>query len=121
MKLFLKKDILQMPNPTPKKPFSKIVIADKDCGCKHTACALLIIPARSSLPLHYHKARETWLFMVAGEVEETVGAETFTLACGDCVFIPPGETHGSQNLTDTEVRFVEAWTKPEVEPDFYAA
>ena len=119
MKLFLKDEILQVPNPTPEKPFSKVVIADAKTGCKDSACALLIIPPKSALPLHYHKARETWLFMVQGEMEETVGEKIFTLKSGDTVFIAALEIHGSVNNSEQEVRFVEAWTRPEIEPDFY--
>lgn len=119
MKLFLKDELLRIPNTTPEKPFSKIIIADAETCCNDSACALLIIPPKSALPLHYHKARETWLFMVEGEMEETVGEETFTLKSGDTVFIAPNELHGSVNNSEHEVRFVEAWTRPQIEPDFY--
>lgn len=119
MKLFVKDEIMGMANPAPEKPFSKITIADGNCGCKDSACALLIVPPQGSVPLHHHETREIWLFMIDGEIEQTVGEHVHSLKTGDMLFIAPGEVHGVKNISNKEARFVEAWTRPEVEPDFY--
>lgn len=119
MKLFLKDEILRMPNPTPEKAFGKAVIAGCPEGCNDSACALLILPPNGEVPLHYHKTREIWLFMVDGQIEQTVDGKTYTLKSGDTMFIAPGEVHGVKNAGPAEARFVEAWTTPAVEPDFY--
>ena len=119
MKLFLKSEIMDMPNPTPEKPFSKIIIANNVCRCKNSACALLILPSQGSIPAHYHKSREIWLFMLSGEIEQTVDGQIYVLKAGDTMFIAASEIHGVKNIGPQEARFVEVWTTPEVEPAFY--
>ena len=119
MKLFSKDEIMAMANPAPEKPFSKIIIADGGSGCNDSACALLIVPPQGSVPLHYHKSREIWLFMVSGEIEQTIDGHVHSLKTGDTLFIAPGEVHGIKNISSREARFVEAWTTPAIEPDFY--
>lgn len=119
MKLFSKDEIMAVANPAPDKPFNKITIADSACGCTDSACALLIVSPQGFVPPHYHKAREIWLFMVSGEIEQTINGHAYTLKAGDTLFIAPGEVHGVKNVASVEARFVEAWTTPMVEPDFY--
>lgn len=119
MEFLLKNELLQTANPTPEKPFGKVMFNSAEVGCKATACALLIVPANGFVPKHYHKSREVWLFMLQGEVSQTVGDKSLTLKPGDFVLIAPGVLHGTENAAAEEARFVEVWTTPEIDPDFY--
>lgn len=116
---FLKSELLEMPNPTPEKSFGKVVVTGENTGCVDTACALLIVPKGGFVPKHYHKSREVWLFMLKGEVNQTVGDASRALAAGDLVFIEPNAVHGTENTGAEEARFVEVWTTPAIDPDFY--
>lgn len=116
---FFSMELLAIPNPAPEKSFGKVMLNSENIGCKTTAGALLIVPPHGFVPMHYHKSREVWLFMLSGEVKQIIGAKSFMLKPGDFVFIAPNAAHGSKNGATEEARFVEIWTTPEIDPDFY--
>lgn len=121
MQLFSKNNLLAIENENTDGSPGRLILAGPDTGCADTACAMMIIPPGGGLPLHYHKMRETWFVMVSGELEMTCNDKVFTLTSGDCMFIPSHEIHGSRNRGVQEVKYLEIWTYPEVEQDFFKA
>jgi quercetin dioxygenase-like cupin family protein len=49
-------------------------------------------------PLHVHSREDETFYILAGEVEVTIGDQRDTLRAGDCVFLPRGIPHRLQNL-----------------------
>lgn len=121
MQLFFKNNLLAAKNENTDGSHGRLVLAGPKTGCTNTACAMIIIPPGGGLPLHYHKMRETWFVMLSGELAMTCNDEVFTLTAGDCMFIGPYEIHGSCNCGAQDVKYLEIWTSPEVEHDFFRA
>lgn len=47
---------------------------------------------------HSHPNCNEVIHLIAGEVEQTIGAERFVMTPGDTAFIPPGSRHQTRNL-----------------------
>ena len=51
-------------------------------------------PPGAIVPPHIHRVEDELIYVVEGQLEVTVGAETYTLGTGDLVKMPRGVPHG---------------------------
>ena len=63
---------------------------------------LVTIKAGTSLPLHEH-VHEQITYMIAGQLQMTIGSETVTLTPGSVQVIPSHVLHSAYALTDCEL------------------
>lgn len=54
--------------------------------------AFLELPEGNQVPMHKHD--DSWVIVVSGELEMTVGEQRFTAKKGDSWFTPKGIKHG---------------------------
>src|SRR5262249_32054277 len=69
--------------------------------------------APSPLP-HVHRAHEEGFYVLEGEIEFTIGADSIRLGAGGWVLVPIGVPHTFRNPGDTPARFLNTFT-----PDRY--
>lgn len=63
---------------------------------KFSVGASYILPGKAH-HTHTHPEEDEIIYVVNGEVEQTVGDETFSMKEGDMVYIPAGVPHSSVN------------------------
>ena len=61
---------------------------------------------------HVHELLEETWYLLEGELEFRVGAETFTAAAGATVFVPPRVPHAFANRSDRSARFLLIMSPP---------
>jgi uncharacterized cupin superfamily protein len=76
-------------------------------------------PGKRAVPFHNHRVNEELFFILEGEGEVRIGAETFKIKQGDLISNPPGgaETaHQIINTSDKELKYLAISTKlyPEI-------
>lgn len=67
------------------------------------------VPPGGFVPPHRHACEEEGYYVLAGELDLTIGGQTRRLEAGDFGHVPPQVTHGYANAGQTAVRFL-AWT-----------
>lgn len=65
----------------------------------------VVQPGRATL-LHRHRETEELYHVTQGEGRMTMGSETFDLAAGDSVRIPPGTPHRVENIGDAPLHIL---------------
>lgn len=63
-----------------------------------------------AVPPHFHSAHAEIFYIVAGQVEWTVGGETQVLGAGDLVYIPPDTVHAVKVVGDKDVQSLMLYT-----------
>jgi mannose-6-phosphate isomerase-like protein (cupin superfamily) len=119
MKLFRTEDFISIENPTPGKPY-RLEILTAEGKAQDLGGILGLLPPGIPGTLHYHKRRESILFIISGEGVELVDDKETPIRAGDILFIPPGEKHTVLNRSDKEIRYLEFFTYPPVAADFVA-
>lgn len=66
-------------------------------GNRNQSLAEAMVPPGMATALHLHRASEELYSILEGEGTMTLGAETFPVAAGDTVCIPPGTLHRVEN------------------------
>lgn len=79
----------------------------------------VVPPGKRAFPFHSHRVNEELFFILEGEGEVRIGAETFKIRKGDFIAHPPGgsETaHQIINTSDKELKYLAVSTKlsPEI-------
>lgn len=119
-KIFKIDDFIKMDNPNPKQSFRLEILTDKDdakdlggiFGIRSTA-------APGSKPTyHYHRNRESILFIISGEGEEMVEGKAIPIKAGDVIFIRPGVKHTIVNNSKQDLKYLEFFTYPPVMSDY---
>jgi len=59
---------------------------------------------------HSHPNCAEVLHLIAGRVEQTVGAERFTMEPGDSAFVPLGSFHQTRNLGGEDATMIVAYS-----------
>jgi mannose-6-phosphate isomerase-like protein (cupin superfamily) len=67
---------------------------------RNQSLAEATVPVGGQTIAHYHRQAEELYFFTAGRGRMTLGDEHRDVAVGDCVVIPPGETHQLVNTGD---------------------
>ncbi|HJP31561.1 MAG TPA: cupin domain-containing protein [Candidatus Latescibacteria bacterium] len=55
---------------------------------------------------HAHSDQEQAFYLLEGEMEATVGEETYRLGPGDCVLLPRGVLHKHRNIGGRPLKFL---------------
>jgi mannose-6-phosphate isomerase-like protein (cupin superfamily) len=67
---------------------------------RNQSLAEATVPVGGQTIAHYHRQAEELYFFTAGRGRMTLGDEHRDVGVGDCVVIPPGETHQLVNTGD---------------------
>lgn len=71
-----------------------------------------VAPGGPTPPLHVHHTHEEGFYVLEGELEFTVGAETVRAGKGTLVMVPIGVPHAFSNPGEEAVRFLTTFTPP---------
>ena len=63
---------------------------------------------------HEHPQSHHFLYLLKGQIELTVGAESRRIQAGDFVTIPPGSVHAMQRIGASEALFLDIAAPPDV-------
>jgi uncharacterized cupin superfamily protein len=117
-------ELLPLPFPMPEALSSRYGARFAHLGQRLGAQKLgynltVLPPGKRAFPMHNHHVNEEMFFVVDGEGELRVGADTFPLKTGDVVACPPGgpETaHQIVNTSSRDLKYLAVSTKvsPEV-------
>jgi len=119
-RLFDTQEFIKMANPNKDKFYRAEIVTDK-MNAKHVNAIFCILPPPSTgakVPYHYHKNRESILYIISGTGTEIVDGKKVPIKAGDVLFILPGVKHTIQSGPDKEIRYVEFFTHPPVGADF---
>ena len=119
-KIFHSEDLIKKENPNNDKFFRDEIVTDKD-GAKDVNGIFLIIPPAppgAKVSYHYHKNRESILFIISGQGIEFFDGKEVPFKAGDAIYILPGVKHSMVNNSDKEIRYIEFFTYPPVAADF---
>ena len=119
-RLFDTQELIKMANPNKDKFYRAEIVTDK-MNAKHLNGIFVILPPPSSgakVAYHYHKDRESVLYIISGTGNEIVDGKKVPVKAGDVLFILPGVKHTIENNSDKEIRYVEFFTHPPVGGDF---
>lgn len=67
------------------------------------------IEAGRKNPRHYHPNSDEVLYLIEGELDHTIGAESFHLEPGMAIFIPINAEHDARNNGSSTARMVVAY------------
>ena len=68
------------------------------------------IKAGQSNPRHRHNSCEEVLYLLAGELEHTVGDQTVSVRAGDTLAIPAGMFHNASNTGEQDADMIVAYS-----------
>ena len=68
--------------------------------------ALMILSKGEMAPCHSHPNCHEFIYLIEGNIEQTLGEEKRTLKAGDSVLIPAGTAHGSRNIGSEDARMM---------------
>lgn len=75
-------------------------------GNRLQSLAEALVPVGSTTLLHRHRHTEELYHITAGAGRMTLGDESFTVAMGDTVLIPPGTAHCIASIGDVPLRLL---------------
>lgn len=119
-RLFDTRTLAQMPNPN-KDKFYRAEIVTHKMNAWYLNGIFCILPPPSTgakVAYHYHRERESVLFIISGTGVEVVDGVRVPIKAGDVLFILPNVNHTIENTSDNEIRYVEFFTHPPVTADF---
>lgn len=70
----------------------------------------VIIKRGCSNPRHGHANCEEALYLLAGRLRHTAGAEEVVLEAGDTIVIPPGMYHNAESIGDVDADMIVAYS-----------
>ncbi len=117
MKMFKIEDYINMENPNHDKPYRPEILADEHKAKDLGGMFGLLVPG-SQVPYHYHKKRESIIFVISGEATEIVEGKEIPIKAGDVIYIPAGEKHTTVNSSERDFRYLEFFTCPPLTADF---
>jgi quercetin dioxygenase-like cupin family protein len=87
--------------PKPKRYYfdvalGSILLSGEDTGGAYCLLDLRVAPGKG-VPRHTHTREDEALFMLSGELEATVGDQTFTLRAGETLLAPHNIPHQLRN------------------------
>ena len=115
-RLFDTREFITMVNPDKNKLYRVEIVTEK-MNAKEVNGLFAIVPPGNKLPYHYHKERESILFIISGTGFETVDDKRVPVKTGDVLFILPGVKHRIEANSDNEIRYLEFFTHPPVGAD----
>ena len=118
-RLFDTQEFIKMANPNQDKLYSTQIVTEK-MNAKHLNALFVIVPPPSTgakVAYHYHKDRESILYIISGTGNEIVDGVKVPIKAGDVLFILPLVKHTIENNSDKEIRYVEFFTHPPAPAD----
>ncbi len=108
---------------TPAYPIAKglgsaQVFFDAAAGSPEVAVTLLVLKPGASVPPHIHADSVELLYVLEGQAEMRVGAETMTIGPGDAARIPKGVEHAARVVGRRPLRALQLYTPPGPEQRF---
>jgi quercetin dioxygenase-like cupin family protein len=85
-----------------------LVTGQQNVGGEITFGYVEIGPGQKN-PRHYHPNSSEVLFLIEGELDHTIGNESFHLTAGMSIFIPKDAEHDARNNGNTTARMVVAY------------
>ena len=79
----------------------------------------LIVAPETRAPCHDHERYEETFYILDGELEFTLGEETFTVRAGDYICAPPKTRHGYVNKSGKPVSMLFTFSPGGMEELFY--
>jgi mannose-6-phosphate isomerase-like protein (cupin superfamily) len=104
------------------RPFGidmKVLIGGEHTGGTFSAILAEIGPGEGP-PLHLHRDRDEYFYVLAGTYRLSVGDNESTVGPGALVFVPGGTPHGFKNIATTPGKLLE-WTIPGSNGDYFRA
>ena len=119
MKKYVIGDYVKMDNPDPGKFYRTQLLSDEDRAKLLGGIFAIVVPG-SDVPYHYHKVRESLIFVISGEGIEIVEGKEIPIKAGDLLFIPANEKHSLVNKAGSsqDLRYVEFFTQTTEGRDF---
>ena len=109
MKIFKPDEYVQRENPTPDDNLRMEILTAAD-NAKKLAGIFIVLPPGNQMPYHYHKKRESLIFIISGKGLEKVENEDFAVRAGDVIYIPANEKHMLINNTSEDLRYLEYYS-----------
>ncbi len=108
---------------TPAHTFAKglgtaQVFFDAASGSPEVALALLVLKPGAAVAAHVHADSVELLYVLEGQAEMRVGAETLTIGPGDAARIPKGVEHTARVLGKRSLRALQLYMPPGPEQRF---
>jgi mannose-6-phosphate isomerase-like protein (cupin superfamily) len=104
------------------RPFGidmKVLIGGEHTGGTFSAITADINPGEGP-PLHLHRDRDEYFYVLEGTYQLSVGADEATVGPGALVFVPRGTAHGFKNISTSAGKLLE-WTIPGSNGDYFRA
>jgi len=73
----------------------------------------VVIEVGAANPRHAHDGCEEALYLMAGELEHSVGPEMVTLRAGDTLVVPAGLMHNARSVGDVDADMIVAYSSAE--------
>ncbi len=118
LKIWKEDSYRKMPNPSAGEWYRSPILGNED-QAREMGGLVVILPSGKSVPYHYHKNRESILLILSGQAVELYEDKEYPIEAGDVIFIPAGAKHAVINRSDQEIRFMEFFTHPPTESDFF--
>ena len=94
---------------------AKIGFVSRKIGARKLGYNLTVVPpGKRAFPFHSHRVNEEMFFVLEGEGEVRIGAETFPIKAGDLIACPsggPDTAHQIINTSQAELRYLAVSTK----------
>lgn len=95
-----------------------LVTPEKDGVTSFCSCEVVMNPGDGHTS-HRHPSQEEMVFVLEGEIRQTLEGEEFTMSVGDHVVIPAGAAHSSINVGPGEARALVLLTPAADAPNGY--
>jgi mannose-6-phosphate isomerase-like protein (cupin superfamily) len=90
---------------------SYLLVSESTSDAKSITTSLVEMSSGGKQHIHLHLTEQSY-FIISGEGEMTVGAETITVKSGDSIFIPSNTPHGLINSGKEVLLYLSAGSPP---------
>ena len=79
-------------------------VNDESCGSTELTMGYTVVPPGVRNPAHHHPYAEAGMFIISGRIKVYIGEEReeTVVNSGTFLFVPKGEIHGIENMSQTE-------------------
>jgi len=79
-------------------------VNDATCGSTELTMGYTVVPPGVRNPAHHHPCAEAGMFIISGQIKVYIGEEREETVVnpGTFLFVPKGEIHGLENMSQTE-------------------
>jgi uncharacterized cupin superfamily protein len=117
MKRFKAGEYINLANPDPSQSYRPEILTSEQ-GAKNIGGMFGLLIPGSRVPYHFHKQRESIIFVISGEAIEVIEGQEILIQAGDVLYIPAGEKHTTINRSKQDFRYLEFFTCPPLGADF---